>query len=76
MKASPFYYASLKTIPSKADRRAYLGLRGRNLQLFVISSKMRETVLVGGKLSSCSPHHGGSERNDFVEEVKKGLDCF
>ena len=37
---------------------------------------MRETVLVGGKLSSCIPRHKGSERNDFVEEVKKGLDPF
>ena len=28
----------------------------------VISSKMRETMLVGGKLSSRSPHYEGSEK--------------
>ena len=39
----------------------------------VISSKMRETMLVGGKLSSRSPHYEGSERDDSVEVVKRGL---
>ena len=39
----------------------------------VISSKMRETMLVGGKLSSRSE---GSERDDSVEVVKRGLDPF
>ena len=42
----------------------------------VISSKMRETMLVGGKLSSRSPHYEGSERDDSVEVVKRGLDPF
>ena len=42
----------------------------------VISSKMRETMLVGGKLSSRSPHYKGSERDDSVEVVKRGLDPF
>ena len=42
----------------------------------VISSKMRETMLVGGKLSSRSPHYEGSERDDSVEVVKGGLDPF
>ena len=42
----------------------------------VISSKMRETMLVGGKLSSRSPHYEGSEREDSVEVVKRGLDPF
>ena len=50
--------------------------KGWNLQLDVISSKMKGTVLVGGKLSSCIHHHEGSERNNFVEEVEKGLDPF
>ena len=42
----------------------------------VISSKMRETMLVGGKLSSRSPHYEGSEGVDSVEVVKRGLDPF
>ena len=42
----------------------------------VIGSKMRETMLVGGKLSSRSPHYEGSERDDSVEVVKRGLDPF
>ena len=42
----------------------------------VTSSKMRETMLVGGKLSSRSPHYEGSERDDSVEVVKRGLDPF
>ena len=42
----------------------------------VISSKMRETMLVGGKLSSRSPHYEGSERDDSVKVVKRGLDPF
>ena len=42
----------------------------------VISSKMKETMLVGGKLSSRSPHYEGSERDDSVEVVKRGLDPF
>ena len=33
-------------------------------------------MLVGGKLSSCSPHYEGSERNDSVKVVKRGLDPF
>ena len=37
---------------------------------------MRETVLVGGKLSSCIPHHECSERSDLMEEVEKRLDPF
>ena len=37
---------------------------------------MRETMLVGGKLSSCSPHCEGSERDDSVKVVKRGLDSF
>ena len=37
---------------------------------------MIETMLVGGKLSSCSPHCEGSERNNSVEVVKRGLDPF
>ena len=41
-----------------------------------ISSKMRETMLVGGELSSCISHHECSERSDFMEEVEKGLDPF
>ena len=41
-----------------------------------ISSKMRETMLVGGELSSCIPHHECSERSDFMEEVEKGFDPF
>ena len=52
------------------------GHKGKSLQPDVISSKMRKTVLVGGKLSSCSPHYEGSERNDFVKVVKRGLDPF
>ena len=41
-----------------------------------ISSKMRETMLVGGELSSCIPHHECNERSDIMEEVEKGLDPF
>ena len=52
------------------------GHKGKSLQPDIISSKMRKTVLVGGKLSSCSPHYEGSERNDFVKVVKRGLDPF
>ena len=37
---------------------------------------MIETILVGGKLSSCSPYYEGSEWNDSVEVVKRGLDPF
>ena len=37
---------------------------------------MRETMLVGGKLSSRSPHYEGSERDDSVKVVKRGLDHF
>ena len=33
-------------------------------------------MLVGGKLSSCSPHYEGSERNDSVKVVKKGVGLF
>ena len=42
----------------------------------VISSKMRETMLVGGKLPSRNPHYEGSERDNSVEVVKRGLDSF
>ena len=52
------------------------GHKGKSLQPDVISSKMRKTVLVGGKLSSWSPHYEGSERNDFVKVVKSGLGPF
>ena len=37
---------------------------------------MRETMLVGVKLSSRSPHYEGSERDDSVKVVKRGLDPF
>ena len=37
---------------------------------------MRETMLVGGGLSSRSPHYEGSERDDSVKVVKRGLDPF
>ena len=37
---------------------------------------MRETMLVGGQLSSRSPHYEGSEGDDSVEVVKRGLDPF
>ena len=33
-------------------------------------------MLVGGKLSSCSPHYEGSERNDSVKVVKGGFGPF
>ena len=42
----------------------------------VISSKTRETMLVGGKLPSRSPHCEGSERNDSLKVVKRGLNPF
>ena len=32
---------------------------------------MRETMLVGGKLSSCSPHYEGSERNNCGSSEKR-----
>ena len=41
-----------------------------------MSRKMRETMLVGGTLSSRSPHYEGSERDDSVKVVKRGLDPF
>ena len=33
-------------------------------------------MLVGGELSSRSPHYEGSERDDSVKVVKRGLDLF
>ena len=33
---------------------------------------MRETMLVGGKLSSRSPHYEGSERDDCESSEKGG----
>ena len=41
-----------------------------------MSCKMRETMLVGGELSSRSPHYEGSERDDSVKVVKRGSDPF
>ena len=41
-----------------------------------MSHKMSETMLVGGKLSSRSPHYEGSERDDSVKVVRMGLDPF
>ena len=32
--------------------------------------------MVGGNLSSRSPHYEGSERDDSVKVVKRGLDTF
>ena len=37
---------------------------------------MRETMLVGGKLSSRSPHYEGSERDDSVKVGERGLGPF
>ena len=40
-----------------------------------MSHKMRETMLVRGKLSSRSPHYEGSERDDS-ESSEKGVGPF
>ena len=42
----------------------------------VISSKMRETMLVGGKLSSRSPHYEGSERDGLCGSSEKRVGPF
>ena len=76
MKYQPFLLRRFEISSIKRWQSIIFGHKGRNLQLDVISSKMRETILVGGKLSSCIPHHEGSERNNLVEEVEKGLDPF
>ena len=46
-EGQPFAYVGLKPVPSKA----YLDIKGLDLS-DVMSRKMRETMLVGGKLSS------------------------
>ena len=50
------------------------GHKGRNLQNDVTYNEMRETVLVGGKLSPVILITSRSDRTDFVEVVQKGLD--
>ena len=66
-----FRLRRVETSSIKSDSPAYLDIKGWTLS-GVMSRKMRKTMLVGGELSSRSPHYEGSERDDSVKGVKGG----